>query len=83
MRAVPRCARFDSSNLDPFLFKRKGAKTVASVQIVALNWQSWDEGMMLIEVMFASENGWALSSRRDIAVTTCQSLRRKPFPAER
>jgi len=28
--------------------------------MVALNWQSWDEGMMLNEAMFADELGWVL-----------------------
>ncbi|ORY67296.1 PLC-like phosphodiesterase [Pseudomassariella vexata] len=54
MRAFPKGLRFDSSNLDPSLFWRKG------VQMVAMNWQSWDEGMMLNEAMFSGENGWVL-----------------------
>lgn len=28
--------------------------------MVALNWQSWDEGTMLNEAMFAGEHGWVL-----------------------
>jgi len=36
------------------MFWRKG------VQMVALNWQSWDEGTMLNEAMFAGEHGWVL-----------------------
>lgn len=54
MRAFPRGLRFDSSNLDPSLYWRKG------VQMVALNWQSMDEAMMLNEAMFSGENGWVL-----------------------
>ncbi|KAI1076992.1 PLC-like phosphodiesterase [Whalleya microplaca] len=54
MRAYPKGLRFDSSNLDPSQFWRKG------VQMVAMNWQSWDEGMMLNEAMFSGENGWVL-----------------------
>lgn len=54
MRAYPAGFRFDSSNLDPSVFWRKG------VQMVALNWQMWDEGMMLNEGMFAGEHGWVL-----------------------
>lgn len=54
MRAYPAGFRFDSSNLDPSLFWRKG------VQMVALNWQNVDEGMMLNEAMFAGEQGWVL-----------------------
>ncbi|RYO74029.1 hypothetical protein DL764_011004 [Monosporascus ibericus] len=54
MRAYPNGYRFDSSNLDPSLFWRKG------VQMVALNWQSCDEAMMLNEGMFSGEHGWVL-----------------------
>lgn len=54
MRAYPAGIRFDSSNPDPSMFWRRG------VQMVALNWQSWDEGMMLNEAMFAGEKGWVL-----------------------
>ncbi len=28
--------------------------------MVALNWQSWDEGTMVNEAMFADESGWVL-----------------------
>jgi hypothetical protein len=54
MRAYPSGRRIDSSNPDPSTFWRKG------VQMVALNWQSWDEGTMLNEAMFAGEQGWVL-----------------------
>ncbi|KAL2164536.1 hypothetical protein VTH06DRAFT_3753 [Thermothelomyces fergusii] len=54
MRAYPSGLRIRSSNLDPAVFWRKG------VQIVALNWQNWDEGMMLNEGMFAGTNGYVL-----------------------
>lgn len=54
MRAFPSGMRVSSSNLDPSVFWRKG------VQIVALNWQKWDEGMMLNEGMFAGGEGWVL-----------------------
>ncbi|KAL0937725.1 phospholipase c [Colletotrichum truncatum] len=54
MRAFPSGARVDSSNPDPSPFWRKG------VQMVALNWQYLDEGMMLNEGMFADEQGWVL-----------------------
>ncbi|KAI0007393.1 PLC-like phosphodiesterase [Xylariaceae sp. FL0662B] len=54
MRAYPKGLRVDSSNVDPSLFWRKG------VQMVAMNWQSWDEGMMLNEAMFSGEHGWVL-----------------------
>ena len=54
MRAFPAGRRIDSSNPDPSLFWRKG------VQMVAMNWQYMDEGMMLNEGMFADEQGWVL-----------------------
>ncbi|POR33288.1 Phosphoinositide phospholipase C [Tolypocladium paradoxum] len=54
MRAFPNVRRIDSSNPDPSLFWRKG------VQMVAMNWQNLDEGMMLNEAMFADEKGWVL-----------------------
>ena len=46
MRAYPSGLRIGSSNLDPARFWRKG------VQIVALNWQNCDEGMMLNDGKF-------------------------------
>ncbi|KAI9761935.1 MAG: hypothetical protein M4579_000718 [Chaenotheca gracillima] len=54
MRAYPKGLRVSSSNLDPAVFWRKG------VQMVALNWQKWDQGMMLNEAMFAGQGGWVL-----------------------
>ncbi|KAK3333157.1 PLC-like phosphodiesterase [Cercophora scortea] len=54
MRAYPSGLRIRSSNLDPAVFWRKG------IQIVALNWQNWDEGMMLNEGMFAGTGGYVL-----------------------
>jgi phosphatidylinositol phospholipase C, delta len=54
MRAYPSGLRFLSTNLDPVPYWRKG------VQMVALNWQVWDEGMMLNEGMFAGSKGYVL-----------------------
>ncbi|KAI8951582.1 PLC-like phosphodiesterase [Xylaria longipes] len=54
MRAYPKVTRIDSSNPDPSQFWRKG------VQMVAMNWQKWDEGMMLNKAMFSGEHGWVL-----------------------
>ncbi|KAI0004385.1 PLC-like phosphodiesterase [Xylariaceae sp. FL0662B] len=54
MRTYPSGMRIGSSNLDPPSFWRKG------IQIVALNWQKWDEGMMLNEGMFAGTGGYVL-----------------------
>lgn len=54
MRTYPSAFRIRSSNLDPSVFWRKG------IQIVALNWQNWDAGMMLNEGMFAGTGGYVL-----------------------
>jgi hypothetical protein len=54
MRAYPKGLRLNSSNLNPSAFWRQG------VQIVALNWQRWDGGMMQNEGMFAGTPGWVL-----------------------
>lgn len=54
MRAYPSGRRIDSSNPDPSVFWRKG------VQMVALNWQHWDEGTMINEGMFGGGRGWVL-----------------------
>ncbi|KAK5626817.1 hypothetical protein RRF57_002532 [Xylaria bambusicola] len=70
MRAYPKATRFNSSNPDPSQFWRKG------VQMVAMNWQKWDEGMMLNKAMFSGENGWVLKpagyrSHMDESDSTC------------
>ena len=57
MRAFPSGMRVSSSNLDPSVFWRKG------VQIVALNWQKYDEGMMLNQGMFSGSGGWVLKPK--------------------
>lgn len=57
MRAYPSGMRVSSSNLDPAVFWRKG------VQIVALNWQRFDEGVMLNQGMFSGSGGWVLKPR--------------------
>ena len=57
MRAFPSGMRVSSSNLDPSVFWRKG------VQIVALNWQKYDEGTMLNQGMFADSGGWVLKPK--------------------
>lgn len=54
MRAFPAGRRINSSNPDPSLFWRRG------VQMVAMNWQNMDEGMMINEAMFDGEDGWVL-----------------------
>ena len=54
MRAFPSGMRVRSDNLDPAVFWRQG------VQMVALNWQRWDEGMMLNQAMFSGSDGYVL-----------------------
>ncbi|CAJ0547090.1 Ff.00g017170.m01.CDS01 [Fusarium sp. VM40] len=54
MRTYPHGMRVDSSNYDPVIFWRAG------VQVVALNWQSWDLGMVLNEGMFMGSDGYVL-----------------------
>lgn len=54
MRTYPSGLRIGSSNLNPAVFWGGGA------QVVALNWQQTDEGMMLNEGMFAGTRGYVL-----------------------
>ncbi|KJZ72906.1 hypothetical protein HIM_07669 [Hirsutella minnesotensis 3608] len=54
MRVYPSGLRISSSNLSPPAFWGSGA------QVVALNWQQTDEGMMLNEGMFAGTGGYVL-----------------------
>ncbi|KAG5950962.1 hypothetical protein E4U53_004096, partial [Claviceps sorghi] len=57
LRAYPSGLRIRSSNLMPTVFWGSGA------QIVALNWQQTDEGMMLNEGMFSGTGGYVLKPR--------------------
>ncbi|KAH7334467.1 PLC-like phosphodiesterase [Rhizoctonia solani] len=65
MRVYPFGLRFGSSNIDPTIFWSRG------VQLVALNWQKVDRGMMLNEAMFARTGGYVLKppGRRDVNLT--------------
>ncbi|KAJ5710853.1 hypothetical protein N7488_005009 [Penicillium malachiteum] len=54
MRIYPYALRVTSSNLDPTFHWRRGA------QLVALNWQNVDKGMMLNHGMFDGTQGWEL-----------------------
>lgn len=49
-RIYPRGTRFNSSNFDPNTFWRRG------VQMVALNWQTYDIHMQMNQAMFAASN---------------------------
>lgn len=57
MRAFPSGTRVSSSNLDPAVCWRKG------VQMVALNLQKNDAGVMLNAGMFAGSVGWVLKPK--------------------
>ncbi|KAK1758661.1 hypothetical protein QBC47DRAFT_295420 [Echria macrotheca] len=54
MRIYPKGSRVNSSNPDPSFHWRRG------VQMVAMNWQKTDEGMMINDAMFANTNGWVM-----------------------
>jgi hypothetical protein len=69
MRAYPKGLRLNSSNLNPSPFWRQG------VQIVALNWQRWDGGMMLNEAMFAGTPGWVLKPEGHRSTSPVKSLK--------
>ena len=56
MRVFPKGTRVGSGNVDPAFHWRQGA------QMVALNWQKLDKGMMLNEGMFSGYDGWVLKS---------------------
>lgn len=75
VRVYPSGLRIASSNLSPPVFWGAGA------QIVALNWQQTDEGMMLNEGMFAGTGGYVLN--RATVPTPSQSSRRFAPPARR
>lgn len=54
MRIYPFALRVSSSNPDPPFYWRRGA------QLIALNWQNLDKGMMLNNGMFSGTHGWEL-----------------------
>ncbi|KIW10083.1 hypothetical protein PV08_11043 [Exophiala spinifera] len=54
MRVFPSGRRVDSSNFNPCFFWGQG------IQMVVMNWQRLDAGMMLNHGMFADESGWVL-----------------------
>lgn len=73
VRIYPSGLRINSSNIDPAFSWRQGA------QMVALNWQSLDKGMMLNEGMFAGEEGYVLKPegfRSDNVASRYQPVRR-------
>ncbi|KAJ5572812.1 hypothetical protein N7450_009796, partial [Penicillium hetheringtonii] len=74
MRIYPFAFRVTSSNLDPSFYWRRGA------QLVALNWQNLDKGMMLNHGMFTGTQGWVIkptgyrSSEPRTDIVTCKTL---------
>ncbi|KAL6866901.1 phospholipase C [Trichoderma novae-zelandiae] len=80
LRAYPAGFRIGSSNLNPAIFWGGGA------QIIALNWQETDEGMMLNEGMFTGTGGYVLkpegyrsklTSKEDLSTPTPITIPRK------
>lgn len=56
-RVYPFGLRFTSSNEEPAIFWRHGA------QLVALNWQKFDLGMMQNEALFGGSGGMVLKPK--------------------
>jgi len=76
MRVFPSGRRINSSNVEPTFLWRQGA------QMVALNWQRLDRGMMLNEGMFAGAEGWVLKPEgyRGTHKTSADSKNRQNTP---
>ncbi|USP74618.1 hypothetical protein yc1106_01892 [Curvularia clavata] len=72
MRTYPAGTRVDSLNFDPNPFWRMG------IQIVALNWQTWDVGMMLNEGMFSGTDGYVLKPKGYRSSDEATSLHEEP-----
>jgi phosphatidylinositol phospholipase C delta len=72
MRIYPKGWRVDSSNPDPSFHWRRG------VQMVAMNWQKTDEGMMLNHGMFAGTNGWVLKPASLRSDNTAEEQKQEP-----
>lgn len=72
MRTYPGGARVDSLNFDPNPFWRMG------IQVVALNWQTSDVGMMLNEGMFSGTDGYVLKPDGYRSTDTLSSSREEP-----
>ncbi|KAG9241692.1 putative 1-phosphatidylinositol-4,5-bisphosphate phosphodiesterase 1 [Calycina marina] len=69
MRVYPNATRIASTNFDPLKYWRRG------VQMVALNWQTYDLGMQMNDAMFAGgcdQSGYVLKPRelREIQMMT-------------
>ncbi|KAJ4330295.1 hypothetical protein N0V87_010121 [Didymella glomerata] len=72
MRTYPGGARVDSLNFDPNPFWRMG------VQVVALNWQTLDVGMMLNDGMFSGTGGYVLKPEGYRSTDTSSSSAGEP-----
>ena len=78
MRVFPSGRRVDSSNFDPCFFWRQG------IQMVVMNWQRLDTGMMLNGGLFADESGWVLKPegyRSNEVPSTSSAGEKPPFTA--
>ncbi|KIW71386.1 hypothetical protein PV04_03562 [Phialophora macrospora] len=79
MRVFPAGRRVDSSNFNPCFFWRQG------IQMVVMNWQRLDRGMMLNQGMFADESGWVLKPegyRSDAVASVSSGGGKTPVTAE-
>ncbi len=82
MRIYPNWHRIDSTNPDPLMFWRRG------VQMVALNWQTYDLGMQMNDAMFASGSdqcGYVLKPnelRSSLALASSSVEPTSPGPAK-
>ena len=79
MRVYPSFRRFKSSNFDPLSVWRHG------VQMAALNWQTYDEGMQINDAMFASgldKTGYVLKPD-SLRPSNSGLLSAKPFKVKR
>jgi hypothetical protein len=72
MRTYPAGTRIDSLNFDPNPFWRMG------IQVVALNWQTWDVGMMLNEGMFSGTDGYVLKPKGYRSSAESTSIHEEP-----
>jgi hypothetical protein len=77
MRVFPKGTRINSSNVDPTFHWGVGA------QMVALNWQKMDKGMMLNEGMFAGTGGWVLKPAGYRYIATSATAENVPQPKRR
>ncbi|RDW64952.1 putative phosphoinositide-specific phospholipase C [Coleophoma cylindrospora] len=80
MRVYPNGWRVASTNFDPLMYWRRG------VQMVALNWQTYDLGMQMNDAMFASgtdQSGYVLKPRELREIRMVPNVPGTPIKLER